>query len=286
MEFTGSRVAFSIFGLDVYWYAIFIVSGMLLAIYISKLRAKRWGIDPEEIENLALVVLPFGIIGARLYYVFFEWENYAGDLTKIIDIRSGGLAIHGGLIAAFLTGYIYCRIKKLDILTMLDIILPSVILAQGIGRWGNFANNEAHGGPTNLPWAIIVDGEKVHPTFLYESIGDVLSFIFLHFFLTKKQKYVGYSSAGYLILYGILRFFVEGLRTDSLYFMGMRIAQIMSLLFIFMGILVILIAKVKKIPVPKDEFKKADKKDLDNTQAELDEDNSNKQENDIKNEED
>lgn len=278
MEFTGSRVAFSIFGLDVYWYAIFIVSGMLIAIHISKLRARRWGIDPEEIENLALIVLPFGIIGARLYYVFFEWENYAGDLAKIIDIRSGGLAIHGGLIAAFLTGFIYCKIKKLDVLTMLDIILPSVILAQGIGRWGNFANNEAHGGPTDLPWAIIVNGEKVHPTFLYESIGDVLSFLILHFYVTKKQKYVGYSSAGYLILYGILRFFVEGLRTDSLYFMGMRIAQIMSLAFILIGILVLVLAKVKKIPVPSVEFIETDKKERDKIEVES-EDNSKKLEN-------
>lgn len=250
MEFTGDPIAFSLFGIDVYWYAILIVSGMIMAISLSRKRARNWGYNPEIVDDLALIILPAAIIGARLYYVIFEWENYRGDLSKILDIRSGGLAIHGGIIAAMIVGYIYCRIKKIDFSTMIDIILPTVPLAQGIGRWGNFVNQEAYGGPTDLPWALIVNGQKVHPTFLYESIGDILIFLFLYFYVTKKQKYVGLPTGLYFILYGILRFFVEGLRTDSLYMGSIRVAQLVSIVGILLGFLIIIYSNKRKKLIP------------------------------------
>lgn len=255
IEFTGDPVAFSIFGVDIYWYGLIIISGMLLAIFLSRHRARKWNINPDIIEDLALVMLPLAIIGARLYYVIFEWGQYQGDILKIIDIRSGGLAIHGGIIFSVIVGYIFSRVKDIDFLTLADIILPTVILAQGIGRWGNFVNQEAYGGPTNLPWALVINGNTYHPTFLYESIGDILIFLFLHFYITKKQRHVGYNTALYLILYGILRFFVEGLRTDSLYFGSIRVAQLVSVIGIILGILLIIYSNKRKKLIPPLEDK-------------------------------
>ena len=258
MEFKGDPVAFSIFGIDVYWYGIIIITGMILAILISKYRAKKWGVNPEIIDDIVLVILPAAIIGARLYYVIFEWEHYRGDFLKIIDIRSGGLAIHGGIIGAVISGYIYCKKKDIDFFVLADIILPTVILAQGIGRWGNFVNQEAYGGPTDLPWALIIDGKKYHPTFLYESIGDILIFLFLHFYITKRQKHIGLNTGLYLILYGILRYFVEGLRTDSLYLGNIRVAQLVSIIGIFLGIFIIFYFRRKEKLIPPLEKEKID----------------------------
>lgn len=150
---------------------------------------------------------------------------------KIINIREGGLAIHGALIAAVITGYIFTRVKKISFRNTADITAPSIILGQAIGRWGNFINKEAHGGPTDLPWGIIVDGVKVHPTFLYESLWNICVFIFLLIY-RRKKKVEGEVFLLYGILYSIGRFWIEGLRTDSLMFMGMRQAQIISVLII------------------------------------------------------
>lgn len=236
MEFTGSRVAFHLFGIPVYWYAILIVTGMVIGVWLCTKEAQRRGYSEELIQDLALWVLPAAIIGARIYYVIFEWERYADDLIKIFDIRGGGMAIHGGIIGALIAGYFFCRKRKVSMIELMDIAFPALALAQGIGRWGNFINNEAHGGPTDLPWAIIVNGQKVHPTFLYESIGDILIFLFLWFYLRKRQRYDGQLSMWYFILYGILRFFVEGLRTDSLYWGPIRMAQAVSLVGIAIGI--------------------------------------------------
>lgn len=220
-------VAFEIFGIAIRWYGILLSAGILAGILLAYNEAKRLGHDPEYIIDLALWCVPMAVIGARLYYVIFEWEYYRGDIFKMINIREGGLAIHGALIAAVLTGYIFTRVRKVNFWETADIAAPSIILGQAIGRWGNFVNQEAHGGPTDLPWGIMVDGVKVHPTFLYESLWNLGVFIFLLAY-RKKKKAEGEVFLLYGILYSIGRFWIEGLRTDSLMFMGMRTAQLVS----------------------------------------------------------
>lgn len=221
-------VAFEIFGLSIRWYAIIMSSGILIGIVLAYYEARRLGYDPECIIDLALWCIPAGIIGARLYYVIFQWDYYRGNLFKIINTREGGLAIHGALIGAILVGYIFTRVRKLSFLKIADIVAPSIIIGQAIGRWGNYINGEAHGGPTNLPWGIMVDGMKVHPTFLYESLWNLGIFIFLMLY-RKKKKFDGQLFLLYGILYSIGRFWIEGLRTDSLMFLGLRTAQMVSL---------------------------------------------------------
>lgn len=178
--------------------------------------------------DIALICVPAAVIGARIYYVLFNLDYYKGDLLKMINIREGGMAIHGSLIAAFLVGYFVIRHKKKSFLLYADIVAPAVILGQAIGRWGNFTNGEAHGGPTDLPWGILVDGVKVHPTFLYESLWNLCVFAFL-IWLSRRKKFQGQLILLYGILYSIGRFFIEGLRTDSLMIMGLRTAQLISL---------------------------------------------------------
>lgn len=251
MQFKGSRVAFNLFGIPVYWYAILIVTGMVIAIYGASKLYKKIGGDEELIYDLAMWILPIAIIGARVYYVIFEWDQYAGDFMKMIDIRSGGLAIHGGVIAGTLVGYIFTKSKKVRFLPISDVAMVFLPLAQAIGRWGNFINNEAHGGPTDLPWAVIIDGQKYHPTFLYESLGNIVIFLFLLYFFNNKQKRYGQTTGLYLILYGILRFFVEGLRTDSLWWGPIRVAQLISIIFVVLG-LIIFVVQARKYNNQKD----------------------------------
>lgn len=224
-------VAFEIFGIAIRWYGILLSTGIMAGILLAYYEAKRLGYDPEYIIDLALWCVPAAVIGARLYYVIFEWDYYKGNIMKIINIREGGLAIHGALIAAVFTGYIFTKVKKLSFWETADITAPSIIIGQAIGRWGNFMNAEAHGGPTNLPWGIIVDGVKVHPTFLYESLWNVGVFIFLILY-RKRRKVEGEVFLLYGILYSAGRFWIEGLRTDSLMFMGMRQAQLISVVII------------------------------------------------------
>lgn len=221
-------VAFTIFGIDIMWYGVLIASAMLLAVLISYRRAPRFGIDSENILDICLWILPIGVIGARIYYIIFNYSIYHGDLGAMFNFRNGGLAIHGGLIAGIITAYLFCKRKQLSMLDISDLILPTVALAQSIGRWGNFFNSEAHGGPTNLPWAIIVNGQHVHPTFLYESIWCLILFFVLSY-LSKKRAFPGQIACLYGILYSIERFLVEGLRTDSLMIGPFRQAQVLSL---------------------------------------------------------
>ncbi len=246
MQFTGDRVAFNLFGIPVYWYGVVIVTGMLLAIFGASKLYKKIGGDEEHIYDVALWILPIAIIGARLYYVIFEWEQFSGDLMKIFNIRSGGLAIHGGVIAGTITGLIWTKIKKLKFLPIADVTLVFLPLAQAIGRWGNFFNNEAHGGPTDLPWGLIIDGQKYHPTFLYESVGNIVIFLFLLYFFNKKQKRFGQTSSLYLVLYGVLRYFVEGFRTDSLWWGNFRVAQLVSIAFVVLGVIFFIIQSKKE----------------------------------------
>lgn len=221
-------VAFEVFGIAIRWYGIFISTGMIVAIFLTMRWAKPLGYTENDIIDLALVVLPSAIIGARLYYVLFNLDYYQGDILEMINIRGGGMAIHGGVFAGILSGYIFTKIRKLNSWQLADLIAPVLVLAQAIGRWGNFANGEAHGGPTDLPWGIVVDGIKVHPTFLYESLWNLGVFALLVLF-RKHKKFEGEVMCWYGILYSLGRFWIEGLRTDSLMFFGLRTAQLVSL---------------------------------------------------------
>ena len=230
------RVAFTIFGIDVMWYGILMATGMILGTYLALKEAERVGISEDDVLNLAIFAIPAGVLGARLYYVIFNWGFYSQNPSQILNFRGGGMAIHGALIGGILAGLIYTKIKKINFLKMADIALIGMPLAQAIGRWGNYINGEAHGGPTNLPWGIMVGGVKVHPTFLYESIWDFGIFIFLWMFRNKK-KYEGQVAVYYIILYSLGRFFIEGLRTDSLMIGPLRMAQVISLVGVVGGII-------------------------------------------------
>ena len=242
-------IAFTIFGIDIMWYGILICIGMLLATLITYKRAPLHGIESEKVLDYVLICIPAGIIGARLYYVVFNWQYYAGDFHKIIDIRAGGLAIHGGLLFGLGAAVILCLIWKIRPLNILDLAIPSIALAQSIGRWGNYFNSEAHGGPTDLPWAVMIDGVPCHPTFLYESIWCLLLFIFL-LYMDNHRKFEGQIILLYGMLYSLERFFVEALRTDSLMIGPFKQAQVLSLtLIILCGIAYIVLARRSKASV-------------------------------------
>ncbi len=228
-------VAFTIFGVDVYWYGILIALAVLVGTVIGLQAAKRKGIEEETLLDLLLYAIPISIIGARIYYVVFSWDMYKDNISKVFDFRSGGLAIHGGIIAAIIVGYIFSKKRNVSFWVLADIAAPSMILGQAIGRWGNYINGEAHGGPTDLPWGIIVDGIKVHPTFLYESVWNFFVFLFLLWLSRNKSKTDGEIFLLYLILYSVARFFIEGLRTDSLMWGSVRVAQLISVLIILVA---------------------------------------------------
>lgn len=228
-------VAFEIFGIPIRWYGIFIALAFLLGTVLALREAKRRGLNEEILIDLLLFIIPAALIGARLHYVIFRWDIYKNNPIEIINIRGGGLAIHGGIIAAVIVGYIFCRVRRVRFWELADIIAPSLVLGQAIGRWGNYTNQEAYGGPTDLPWGIMIDGIKVHPTFLYESIWNFTVFLFLVWYTRKKVKADGEVFLLYVMLYSLARFFIEGLRTDSLMFGGIRVAQLISLLAIVIG---------------------------------------------------
>ena len=185
-------VAFTFFGIEVKWYGILIALGVFLAIFITEKMAEKknytGGLYKDISTDVSLFAVLIGVLGARLYYVIFEWGYYSQHLDEILVIRNGGLAIYGGIIAGGLTIYFFCRHKKVNFWTLLDCVAPGLALAQAIGRWGNYINGEAHGGVTNVPWAILVDGQRVHPTFFYESIVNFSIFLFLYFYLSKSKN--------------------------------------------------------------------------------------------------
>ncbi|MFV0561241.1 MAG: prolipoprotein diacylglyceryl transferase [Enterococcus sp.] len=241
------RVAFELFGMPIYWYALIIVSGIMIAIWLSSREAPRVGLKSDDVTDFMIWGLPMAIIGARLYYVLFDLPMYVDNPMQIFNIRSGGLAIYGGLIAGGITLYFFTRYHFISLWTFLDIAAPSVLLAQAIGRWGNFMNHEAFGGVTtqaflesiHLPQFIItnmyIDGSFRQPTFFYESMWSLVGFILL-LFLRKKVGLLkqGEVALSYVIWYSFGRFFIEGMRTDSLYLFGaIRVSQLLSaLLFI------------------------------------------------------
>lgn len=235
------RVAFTVFGLDIMWYGILIGIGFLISTLIAIKKSPAHNLDKDLFLDLVIGVIPAAIIGARAYYVIFSWESYAGNWKAIFNTREGGLAIHGGLIAGFIVAFIICKVKKVSYLETIDVAAIVIPLGQAIGRWGNFFNEEAHGVECDLPWAQIIDGVGYHPTFLYESIWCFLLFLFLLYFDGNLRKFQGQNISLYMILYSIERFFVEGLRTDSLMIGSLRQAQLISIVIFISGIALYLI---------------------------------------------
>lgn len=229
-------VAFKIFGIEVMWYGVLISIGVVIGAILAIKEAKRQGIDEDTMIDLLLYAIPIALIGARLHYVIFNWKYYKDDLLEIFNFRGGGLAIHGALIAAIIVAIIFTRKKKIDFWKVADACAPSLILGQAIGRWGNYINQEAYGRPTDLPWGIVIDGVKVHPTFLYESLCNFIIFLFLLWYRRDKPKVSGEVFLLYLALYSVIRFFVEGLRIDSLMLGSIRVAQLISILAIIVSI--------------------------------------------------
>lgn len=234
---TPTPIAFTIFGVEIMWYGILIAVGIFLAAGVIYRRAPIHNISPDKTLDFVLICVPAGIIGARLYYVVFKWDFYAGDFHKIINLREGGLAIHGGLVFGFLAAAILCALWSIRPMNLLDLAAPAIALAQAVGRWGNYFNQEAHGGPTDLPWGIMVKGEMVHPTFLYESVWCLVLFLFL-IFVDNRRRFEGQIFLLYCILYSLERFFVESLRTDSLMLFDMfRQAQVFSAIVFLIALL-------------------------------------------------
>lgn len=228
--------AFNIFGIPIAWYGILISIGVLVGTMIAMKRAKALGMDEEVILDFLIWEIPLSLIGARVYYVIFEWDMYRHNPIEALNIRNGGLAIHGAIITAIIVAIVFTRVRKINFWTIADIASPSLILAQSIGRWGNYVNKEAHGGPTDLPWGIMIEGVKVHPTFLYESIWNFLVFLFLIWYSKNKQKVKGEVFLLYLSLYSFIRVFIEGLRTDSLMMGNIKVAQLVSVIGIIIPV--------------------------------------------------
>ena len=252
-----------------YKYSVLILLGIIAAAFFGIKEGKKIGITVNQILDGLIIIVPLSIVGTRMWYVIFEWDRYKNDLMQILNIRDGGLAIHGGVITAFVSAYVYTKIKKINILRAFDLIAPGFLVAQAFGRWGNFFNQEAHGGViggvTNLIPNLSLDEQRAfltdtlhlpdyitnnmylqgpdglnyyHPTFLYESIWNISGFILL--LILRRTKFIrsGDLLPAYLIWYSAGRFFIEGMRTDSLYIgdTGLRTAQIISLLLIVGGI--------------------------------------------------
>lgn len=252
------EVAFNIFSMPVYFYGIFIASAFLIGLFIAQKNAKRFNKDPEVFADIIIYAIIFAIIGARLYYVIFDFSSYKDNLLSIFNLRQGGLAIYGGIIGAFLASFIYCKVKKVDFFDYADLAMPSVALGQAIGRWGNFFNKEAFGGytdglfamrirtdvakyiPSSMEPIFINPGDtysyiQVQPTFLYESVWNILVFIFL-FWFCKKRFFKGEIFFLYFLLYGIGRFIIESFRTDQLLIGNTSIPVSMVVSFAFVSI--------------------------------------------------
>lgn len=250
LTFDINPVAFSICGKDIYWYGIIITVGIALALLLIWLNKDKQKIKWDDITDFVLYALPIGIICARLYYVIFKWEYYSQNVLEIFQIWNGGLAIYGGIIGGIITAIIFCKIKKINFFTLCDYCAPYLALCQSVGRWGNFVNREAYGQPTESFLKMGIFDEKVQeyifvqPTFLYESICTFIIFLIL-MKINKDKKFEGQSFYLYMILYGIARAMVEGLRSDSLYLGNIRISQLLSLLFSTF-FLIIYIFTVKK----------------------------------------
>lgn len=250
-------VAFQLGPLAVHWYGVIIGAGILLALWVAVREGNRRGLPKDIFTDLLLWAIPISIICARAYYVIFQWDYYASNPGEIIKVWHGGIAIHGALIGAVLTAYFFSRAKKVSFWKLADIAAPSVILGQAIGRWGNFINQEAHGGEVSreflenlfLPDFIInqmyINGAYYHPTFLYESVWNIAGFLLL-IALRRVNMRRGEMFLTYVIWYSVGRFFIEGLRTDSLMLTeSLRMAQTISVLLIIGAVLLLVYRRVK-----------------------------------------
>ncbi|OEH86804.1 prolipoprotein diacylglyceryl transferase [Desulfuribacillus stibiiarsenatis] len=244
-------VALQLGPIQIHWYGLIIGSGIFLALYIALREVKRLGLNPDHYIDVVLVGVPVAVIFARIYYVAFQWDYYGQNPGEIFAIWQGGLAIHGALIGTILTGYIYVRMKKISFWNMGDIAAPSILLGQAIGRWGNFINQEAHGGPITeeTQWIINIlpnwiaeqmniGGTYYHPTFLYESLWSIAG-VLLIIFVLRYQTWIrrGEIFLSYLLWYSVGRFFIEGMRTDSLMITeSLRTAQVISIVLILLSV--------------------------------------------------
>ncbi|MBA2795335.1 prolipoprotein diacylglyceryl transferase [Streptococcus porcinus] len=255
-------IAFQIGPFAIHWYAICIMTGLFLAVYLATKEAPRKKLRSDDIIDFILIAFPLAILGARIYYVVFEWSYYSQHPNEILAVWNGGIAIYGGLITGALVLIVYSYYKMINPITFLDISVPSVMIAQAIGRWGNFVNQEAYGKTVDnldyLPHIIqkqmFIDGHYRTPTFLYESLWNLLGFVVI-MRLRRKSAFLkeGEIMAFYLIWYGIGRFVIEGMRTDSLMFLGFRVSQLVSIVLIIIGLVFIIIRRQKKgIPYYQD----------------------------------
>lgn len=253
-----NRVLLDLGFIQIYWYSITMFLGVLTGVLVAYMEVKRQKIDIKKFQDMAFYVIVFGFLGARLYYVLFNLDYYLNDVKEIFMVWHGGLAIHGGIIGAVSAMYLYCKKNKMSFIRMLDICAPALIIGQVIGRWGNFFNGEAHGGMVMrsfleglyLPNFIIegmkIDGVYYHPTFLYESVLNLICFIILMFLRKNKQIHLGVITGVYLIWYSIVRFFIESLRTDSLMLGSLRMAQVISIPILLIGITLIILSRKKE----------------------------------------
>ncbi|MCL1632261.1 prolipoprotein diacylglyceryl transferase [Sporolactobacillus sp. CPB3-1] len=253
-----NRVAFEIGALHIYWYGIIIAVGALLGLLLAIREGRRYQLPPDTFTDLILYAAPIAVIFARIYYVIFEWGYYSRHPEQIIAIWNGGIAIYGALIGAVATAVVYCRLKHLSFWKVADICAPSVILGQAIGRWGNFMNQEAHGGPTtraalehlHLPDFIVnqmyINGTYYIPTFLYESLWNFAGFVLLLIVRRAVRLQRGELFISYIIWYAIGRSYIEGLRTDSLMLGPLRVSQWLSVVLIVVGIGVVIYWRVTK----------------------------------------
>ena len=253
-------VAFTVFEKDIYWYGIIIAVGFLLAVLYMMRRAPVFGLTQDDVLDEVLWAVPIGVICARLYYCIFYWELYADNPISVLYIWEGGLAIYGGVIGGALTIIILSKIKKIKTGTLLDVAAMAVIIGQIFGRWGNFMNREAHGAVTDCFFKMGLEnaaGEVIyyHPTFLYESVWNLVGFIGMHF-LTKKRKFDGQIVLTYLAWYGLGRVWIEGLRTDSLYLFGtgIRVSQLVAALSVVLAGGALAYILLKKKPDPADLY--------------------------------
>lgn len=251
LSFEINRAAITIGDFSVYWYGILIAIGIVFALCYAYFECKRIGFDSEHIFNMLLIALPVAIICARAYYVIFNFNLYKGNLASIFNIRGGGLAIYGGIIGIVIVILAYCRKTKISIGSVLDILAIGLLIGQAIGRWGNFVNGEAFGGPTTLPWAMSIQtndkmvADMVHPTFLYESLWNTLGIAVLLFY-KKIKSFNGELFCGYMVWYGIGRALIEGLRADSLYLGVFRVSQLLSIALFIAGLILIIYKRYTK----------------------------------------
>lgn len=252
------RVALDFGFIQIYWYSIFMFLGMLAACFVIFKEAKHRDINEDFLVNLAFNTIIFGIIGARLYYVLFNLPYYLAHPVEIFEIWNGGLAIHGGILVGLITLIIYCKRHNQDIMKILDIVVVGIIIGQAIGRWGNFFNSEAYGAITTLETLqkqgipkFVIDGMYImgnyrQPTFFYESVWCLFGFLAMLIIRFGKYLKKGNLTAFYLIWYGIIRFIIESLRTDSLMLGSIKMAQLISIIFIISGLIIFIKNCLKK----------------------------------------